>query len=222
MRPTSHETLPVGLQATARRAARQITLWMMGMALITLVPPVSAQDASRIDVQAERNGDLIDVRAQALVHAPLSVVWSTLTDYERLPQFIPGLQTSRIVSRDGNRVTVAQTGQARFLFLTMPITVTVESTERPPHVVEVRRISGTLRHLQGRYEATPVSTQLVQLLWTGSVSPEADLPPLINTALARLSIEDQFTGMVREIERRAGYKPPAPPPTVPSDRRLAR
>jgi len=190
------------------------------MVLITLVPLVSAQDVARIDVQAERNGDLIDVRAQALVHAPLSMVWSTLTDYERLPDFIPGLQTSRIVSRDGNRITVAQTGQARFLFLTMPIAVTVESTERPPYVIEVRRISGTLRHLQGRYDATPVSAELVQLRWNGSVSPEANLPPLINTALARLSIEGQFTGMVREIERRAGYKPPAP--TAPPDHRLVR
>ena len=33
-----------------------------------------------------------------------------------------------------------QTGQARFLFLTVPIAVTLESTERPPDVVEVRRV----------------------------------------------------------------------------------
>lgn len=217
MRSTFHETPSVSWPASARHAVRQAALWIMGMVLL---PLASAQGASGIDVQAKRNGDLIDVRAQALVHAPLSVVWSTLTDYERLPEFIPGLETSRIVSRVGARTTVAQTGQARFLFLTMPISVTVESTERPPHVVEVRRISGTLRHLQGRYEATPVSAQLVQLLWTGSLSSEVDLPPLINTALARMSIGDQFTGMVREIERRAGYTPA--PPVAPPDRHLAR
>lgn len=216
MRSTSHETPSICQPTPARRAVWLIALWVVGMALM----PAAAQDTSHIDVQAERNADLIEVRAQALVHAPLSVVWATLTDYERLPEFIPGLESSRIVSRNGARITVAQTGQARFLFLTMPISVTVESTERPPYVVEVRRISGTLRHLQGRYEATPLSARRVQLLWTGSLSPEVDLPPLINTALARMLIEDQFTGMVREIERRAGYIPP--PPVGPPDRQLAR
>lgn len=186
--------------------------------LSALMPPAAAQEAPGIEVQAERNGDLIHVRAQAVLQAPLSIVWATLTDYERLPEFIPGIETSRVLARDGHRITVVQTGQARFLFLSLPIAVTLVSTEYPPHVVEVRRIAGTLRHLDGRYEATTLPGRRVHLRWTGSLSPEAELPPLISTALARLSIEDQFEGMVREIERRAGRLPTA----VPTDRRLAR
>ncbi len=165
-----------------------------------------AQEPAIVDVQAERNGGLIDVRALAIVQAPLAVVWGTLTDYERLPEFIPGLQTSRIIDRQGATITVAQTGQARFLFLTLPIAVTLQSTERPPHVVEVRRIAGTVRYLQGRYVAEQLPDRKVRLRWIGSVSPEADLPPLIGTALARLSIQEQFQGMVREIESRAGRR----------------
>lgn len=201
---------------TGRPGVWRIVLLLSNMLLP--LSPAAAQDDVRFDVRAQRNGELIEVRAQALVNAPLSIVWSTLTDYERLPEFIPGLESSRVIARNGSRVTVAQTGQARFLFLTVPIVVTLESTERPPHVVEVRRIAGTLRYLRGRYEAIPVSGRQVHLRWTGSVSPEADLPPLINTALTRLSIEDQFAGMVREIERRAGNRPLAEA----VDRRLAR
>lgn len=188
------------------------------MSGLVLTPLAAAQNVPQLDVQAERNGELIDVRAQAIVNAPLAIVWATLTDYERLPEFIPGIVTSRVLSRDGHRITVAQTGQARFLFLTLPIAMTLESIEIPPYVVEVRRIAGTLRHLNGRYEATTLPGKRVQLRWTGSLSPEADLPPLISTALARLSIQDQFEGMVREIERRANRAPAAPAP----DRRLAR
>ncbi len=186
--------------------------------VVLLPPPAAAQEAARPDVQARRKGDLIEVLAQAVVHAPLAIVWATLTDYERLPEFIPGIDTSRVLARDGRRITVAQTGQARFMFLTLPITVTLESTEHPPHVVEVRRIGGTLRHLHGRYEATTLPGQRVLLRWSGSLSHEVDLPPLISTALARLSIEEQFAGMVREIERRAGRLPAAAEP----DQRLTR
>lgn len=202
---------PAGRHSVGRRGCL-----LAGLA--ALVPPVGAQHAARLDVRAERRGELIDVQAQAIVRAPLSIVWATLTDYERLPEFIPGIETSRVLARDGHRITVAQTGHARFLFLSLPITVTLESTEFPPHVVEVRRIAGSLRHLSGRYEAITLPGRLVQLSWNGSVSPEAELPPLISTALARLSIEDQFAGMVHEIERRAGHRPGAAQP----ERMLAR
>lgn len=182
-------------------------------AILVLAMPVAAQpERSDIDVQAERKGALVEVHARALLHAPMEVVWRTLTDYERLPEFIPGIETSRIISRNGAQVLVAQTGRASFLFLTVPITVLLESTERPPHVVEVRRISGSIGHLQGRYEARPLADGRVLLRWLGSISPDADLPPLIETTLVRLSIRDQFVGMVQEIERRAGTVAPTPEP----------
>lgn len=200
----------------AKAASRRRLCLLAGLA--ALMPRAMAGERPGMEVQAERIGELIHVQAQAVVQAPLSIVWATLTDYERLPEFIPGIETSRVLARDGHRITVAQTGQARFLFLSLPIEVTLVSTEHPPHVVEVRRIAGSLRHLDGRYEATTLPGRRVRLRWTGSLSSEAELPPLISTALARLSIEDQFEGMVREIERRAGRLPP----DAPTDRRLAR
>ena len=198
--PAPRKRLPPGV------ALRRI--WRMACLLIawlTLGTAASAQSLRNgLDVQAERRGGLIDVRARAVLRAPMTVVWQTLTDYERLPEFIPGIATSRITARRGLVVTVAQTGEARFLFLTVPIAVTLESTELPPHVVEVRRVAGTVAHLQGRYEATPQSNGTVLLRWSGSISPDAELPPLIETTLVRLLIRDQFAGMVQEIERRAG------------------
>lgn len=158
--------------------------------------------AAQVDVDAARNGDLVEVRALAAIDAPLALVWSTLTDYERLPEFIPGLKKSRVISRAGATATVEQSGEARFLFLAVPIDVTVESTERPPNI-EVRRVAGTLRHLQGRYETELLSNPpRVQLRWIGSIASNSDLPALIGEALIRLLIEQQFVAMVREIERR--------------------
>lgn len=175
--------------------------------------------ATQFGVEAQRIDDLVEVRTRATILAPLSVVWSTLTDYERLPEFIPGLKRSRIVGRNGATTTVEQSGEARFLFLSVPIEVTVESTERPPHI-EVRRIAGTLRHLQGRYETEVLATdpERVQLRWVGTIAPEVGLPPLIGEAIIRLLIEEQFAGMVREIERReAARRFAAKAGTVPHD-----
>jgi ribosome-associated toxin RatA of RatAB toxin-antitoxin module len=176
---------------------------MLGIALVMATPVVAAVTA--LEVQTIRVGEVIQVHAQANVHAPLTIVWSTLTDYERLSEFVPGIKTSRVLARKGATATVAQTGEARFLFFTLPIEVTVESTEQPPHAIDVRRVAGTLRHLQGRYDMQVLSSDpaRVQLRWTGSITPESDLPPLIGQSLVRRMITEQFEGMVREIERRA-------------------
>jgi carbon monoxide dehydrogenase subunit G len=171
-----------------------------------------------VDVKTSHAGDLVEVRAHASIAAPLDVVWSTLTDYERLPQFIPGLKTSKVIARNGATATVQQSGEARFFFLTVPIEVTLESTESPP-TIAVRRVSGNLKQLQGRYE-TEVSADgaQVQLRWVGSVAPENGLPPLVGEAMMRRTIRQQFTGMVREIERREaarlGLSPALPAATA--------
>ena len=192
------QSLPARWPPRCRSGARLLIL------LLALSVPLVPQAVTTpgIEVDAAIAGELIEVRAQATVNAPLALVWGTLTDYERLPEFIPGLKKSRILSRAGATTTIEQSGEARFLFLSVPIEVTVESTERPPHL-EVRRVAGTLRHLQGRYETEVLADpSLVQLRWIGTIAPAMDLPPFIGSTLVRISIHQQFAGMVREIERR--------------------
>lgn len=157
-----------------------------------------------LEVKTQRSGEVVIVKAQATIEAPIVVVWATLTDYERLSQFVPGIKQSKVLSRRGDVVTVAQTGQARFLMFTVPIDVTVQSIERPPGSIEVQRISGTLKQLQGRYDidAVPDKSGWVQLRWQGVIEPENPLPPLIGEPLMRRMITEQFTGLVQEIERR--------------------
>ena len=160
--------------------------------------------AGEVKVEATRKGEFIEVRAYAAIDAPLSIVWTTLTDYERLPDFIPGLRKSRVISRKGGTVVVEQSGEARFLMFSFPLDVTLEAVERPPSSIQVRALSGNLRHFDGAYrvEPDPEGPGMV-LRWDGTIIPEVSLPPLIGEVVMRMRIEDQFTGMVREIERRA-------------------
>jgi ribosome-associated toxin RatA of RatAB toxin-antitoxin module len=190
---------------------------LLGVCLFALGSPC-ALAISEVEVQTSRQGDVIDVHAKATIKAPMEVVWATLTDYERLPEFIPGMKKSRIIARKGATATVEQSGEAKFLFLTVPIEVTVESTERPPNI-DVRRIAGTLRQLRGRYETQVMpDPDHVQLRWVGLIEPENGLPPLVGEALMRHTIVNQFTGMVREIERREAARKrlatPAPAPSA--------
>ena len=167
----------------------------------------TARGAEDLAVDAVRKGEFIEVRAHATLEASLSVIWTALTDYDRLPEFIPGLRKSKVVSRKGPVVIVEQSGEARFLMFTFPIEVTLEATERPPSQIQVRALAGNLRHFEGGYrvEPEPNGSKIV-LKWVGSIIPDVSLPPLIGEVVMRMQIEDQFTGMVREIERREGLR----------------
>ena len=165
----------------------------------------AAQAASDVFVETQRRGDVVEVSARAVLEAPHALIWSTLTDYSKLAEFVPGLRLSRIVERHGPATLVHQQGEARFLFFSHPIDVLIESTERPPSVIEVHLVRGSLRQLSGRYlierPASASGGRLV-LRWNGTIEPEVGLPPLIGELLMRANIKDQFLGMVREIERR--------------------
>src|SRR4051812_9981360 len=61
--------------------------------LCTGMPCLGA--AAEISVEMTRHGESFEVRAMARIEANVAEVWKVLTDYERLPEFIPGLRESR-------------------------------------------------------------------------------------------------------------------------------
>jgi len=154
-------------------------------------------------VEAYRRGPAVEVVARATLRAPHELVWRTLTDYDRLATFIPGLLKSRVIERRGPEVIIEQLGEVRFLVFSFPIEVTLASVEKPPNEIEAHALRGTLKQLEGGYriERGPVPGALV-LHWRGLVQPAVSLPPLLGEVIMRANIEDQFAGMVREIERR--------------------
>ncbi len=172
-----------------------------------LLGAASVHAAEDLTVEATRKGPYVEVRARATIDAPLSVIWTTLTDYERLPEFVSSMKRSRVTSRNGSTAIIEQAGEARFLMFTFPIDVTLEAIEYPPSSIRVRALSGTLRHLEGGYdvEPHPESAKFI-LRWTGTIAPDFSLPPLFGEVVMRMSVEEQFTAMVGEIERREAMR----------------
>ncbi len=166
----------------------------------------SAQGAEDLAVEAHRRGDGVEIMARALVAADAKLVWQVLTDYESLPRFVPGISKSQVRSREGPRLTLDQAGEARFLFFSFPIQVTLEVTEGASSWIASRAIGGNVRRMEGRYDLAPDARGGVLLRYRGVVEPDFSLPPLVGAAALRGNAEEQFTAMVGEIERRAAAK----------------
>jgi carbon monoxide dehydrogenase subunit G len=161
--------------------------------LLTAHAPRAALAAEDLVVDAQRQGESIEIQARAVIAAEPALVWEVLTDYAGLPRFIPGIATS-----------VDQAGEARFLIFTFPIEIRLEVIETPPRSIASRAIGGNLRRMTGRYDIQPDAAQKTSTLrYQGAIEPNFDLPPLVGVAAMRGMVEEQFTAMVSEIERRA-------------------
>jgi carbon monoxide dehydrogenase subunit G len=175
------------------------------LCLLMLPTAWGARAAEDVSVEAIRRDDALEVACRATIDAPLDLVWQALTDYDHMAEFIPGMRKSQVVERRGSVVVVEQVGEARFLFITYPIEVTLASTERPPYTLEISVLKGNLKRLDGGYRIEPLGSGRILLTWNGTIEALL-MPPLIGEMLMRANIEDQFRGMVSEIERREALR----------------
>ncbi len=175
------------------------------------MPPAHGAD-TQIDI--DRHGAVFEVQARAHVAAPLALAWSTVTDYEALPAFVPDITSSRILERrrDGavEHLTIEQRGALRFLFFTRPVAVRLRVEQQAPSRVtaqQVARADGNaeeeLRSFDGDY-LLQADAEGTTLSYRARIEPAFDLPPFVGAVLMRRTLRAQFQALVDEIERRAG------------------
>ena len=189
------------MQLDAAKLAWVVVRRVFLSALLLMNGAAFAADAN-FRVNAASDGNAVRIDAYALVRAPLAIVWQTLTDYDHLQRFIPGMTTSRVIGRKGVAAIVEQTGEARFLMISIPLNVTVSSEEYPPGAIRIHALKGNLRQLEGGYEIAAGGEGLVELRWRGKIEPDSPIPPVFTRPIMRAIVEAQFRGMVVEIQRR--------------------
>ena len=138
-------------------------------------------------------------------NADAATAWRVLTDYERYVDFIPDLQSSRVVARNGATVTVEQTGDVMLWWLHIPLDVTFEITEMAPSSLVSRVVAGDLRALNSRYVLTPVGNG-VRLEYTGKLDSGFALFGAIERVAVKQNVARRFQALADEIERRSATR----------------
>ena len=172
-------------------------------ALVTLAGAFNAA-ASELELSTRRDGEGVAIIARARLTVSIEAAWQVLTDYERYPAFLPDMASSKVMSREANRLVVEQRGEMRFLWIRMPLLVTMKVVETSPTRVESTLISGTLRELRGRYDLVRDASGL-QFVYSARVVPADEHSSLFDHVAIRANVSRQLEALVREIER-AGQK----------------
>ena len=155
---------------------------------------------NRVDAEAQH---MYEVDATATVAAPLPKVWRILTGYERMSEFVPDLESCKVLSRNGNEVIIEQFGVARFLFMSRTIHLIVRATEQPMSSIDISLISGDMKHYESRWELIPVpETGGTKIVYSGRLLPNFYVPGILGANMIRSDIEHMMNAVVARIDRR--------------------
>ena len=158
--------------------------------------------AAIVTINTRLQGATIDIHASALLNADAATAWRVLTDYDRYAEFIPDLQVSRVVARDGAKITVEQSGDAALWLFKVPVHVTFEVNEHPPDRLRSRTVAGSVRVLASSYVLVPDASGL-RLDYAGQIVPGFELVGHIERMMLERNAARHFQALADEIERRS-------------------
>ena len=96
--------------------------------------------------QAVAAEDKMNARIEARVATNCSNAWQVFTDFDAMPRFLPGMEVSKIVSREGGHVTVMQRGRHQFGIFSKHYQSERELTMSEPALIESRSLPGQTEH----------------------------------------------------------------------------
>jgi ribosome-associated toxin RatA of RatAB toxin-antitoxin module len=153
---------------------------------------------------------MYEVDATGTVAAPLPKVWRILTGYERMSEFVPDMESCKVLSRNGNEVIIEQFGVARFLFMSKSIHLIVRATEQPMSSIDISLISGDMKHYESHWELIPVpETGGTRVVYSGRLIPNFYVPGILGAKMIRGDIERMMSAVLARLDSKREDIPPA-------------
>ena len=101
--------------------------------------------AKNIAIRVRNDGEEITVEATFIVPVLPQQAWAVLTDFDNIPNFNPGVVSSKVTGRTGNRVWVSQKAATKYGFLTFSYDSKREIDLFPYSKIQERMTSGSMR-----------------------------------------------------------------------------
>lgn len=145
-----------------------------------------------------------EMQASGSVRATPQQAWKVLTDYGRQHEFVPNLQSTRLISRNAQEAIIEQKGTRRFLFLTQRINLIVRAVEQPFSSIDVSLISGDMKQYATRWELTPLGPNGnggTRITYQGKMEPDFFVPPLFGSSMVQTDIRNMVLATLIEIDK---------------------
>lgn len=187
---------PSGPPGTARRWSGWLVLWLL-LGACRLTPAATLSDD---EVEVDYRDGAYFAHLQLRVAVPQALALAVLTDFERMPAFMPGLEQSRVLAQNGRRWHVQQRGQARFGPFRLSFANERLIEAFPDGRIVATGLSGVRKmRSELRTQAAAGGTLLDYRL---ELIPEQWIPSGLGVNFMQHELAGQFSALSSEMERR--------------------
>ena len=179
------------------RSAR--LLWT---AAAVITATLSAAAAPEPEVSVRESGGIFSVSATFVVAQPADVVRAVLTDYDGIPRFMPGVESSRVLRRTGDVVHVEQQAVSKYMMFSKRVHLVLE-VEEGVAVIRFRdQCNRSFAIYQGSWTFTsgPRGTEIHYAL---TAKPEFGVPGFVLRKVLDRDARVMIDGLRAEIAARA-------------------
>jgi carbon monoxide dehydrogenase subunit G len=172
-------------------------------ALALLQQPLRAADTATTtrDIVVRESHGVYSVVARFHVARPREVALAVLTDYDRIAEFMPGVDTSVVVERVPGRAVVVQEATSRYMMFKKRVHLRLEISEAADSLVFRDQCGKSFARYDGEWRLSdaPDGTDIVYAL---TAQPAFGVPEFVLKRLLQRDSGVMIEGLKREIERR--------------------
>ena len=185
-----------------RGRVRRLVVLAILIAAATSGTPAGATDGSEatvVTVTEARGVYTVNARFQVPQRPP--AVRAVLTDYERIPRFMPGVRSSVVRERGTAGMVVEQEGVSRFMMFSKRVHLVLDITETADTLSFRDRCGRSFSRYEGswRYVASDGGTEIVYQL---AAQPSFDVPEFILKRLLKRDSGQMIDALRKEIAAR--------------------
>lgn len=177
--------------------------WSFGSVL--LAQGAAATIPSAAEIAVTEAGGIYRVTAKFTVPAPPGGVAAVLTDYERIPEFMPDVKTSQVLERSDAGLVVEQEAAATFLMFSKRIHLVLDVNEDRGLIRFRDRCKKSFEQYEGawRLSATGGGTTVLYEL---AAKPAFDVPAFVLKRLFKRDAAAMIDRLQKEIVSRAATR----------------
>ena len=137
------------------------------------------------------------VVAHMTVPADVERVWSVLTDYDNLADYMPHLDKSEVIQRRPDRVTLRQEGSVWFPMKKLKSSATMEVRESPPQQISFKATAGDYAVYEGHWRLQP-RPEGTDLIYEAVIEPHFWVPQCVLGALEKKILKGTFEAVLEQ------------------------
>ncbi len=160
-----------------------------------------ADEIVKPTVSITRQEGQFQVSAQLTMPVSRCAVYEVLTDYEHLPDFIPGMLKTRVKHIANNQVNVWQLAEVQVLFFHIKMESTLDMEEMPNQRISFKQTAGDLKFYSGEWQLSK-TLQGTQLHYDARLSFKQFMPVFLARAVLESELEKRFIAIAQQALHR--------------------